>query len=211
MSKLWSAVDDYFNAELNADDEVMTGIPAQNEHGEEEFAAQSKHLHLLAKIKEAKSILEIGSLGGYSTLWLGKSLPEEGKMASLESNAEYAEIAERNITGAGLEDKVEVIHAPAEDTLPRLLERGYPRFDFIYIDANQALYPDYLEAAIDMAKCGSLIITERKIEDRFEEEANGPEMQRFLKILKDEPRIDATALQTVGAKGHDGFIMAVLD
>src|SRR5699024_1400266 len=203
--------DDYFNAELNADDEVMTGMPAQNEHGEEEFTGQSKHLHLLAKIKEAQSILEIGSLGGDSTLWLGKALREEGKRASLESSAEYAEIAERNITAAGLEDKVEVIHAPAEDTLPRLLERGYPRFDFIYIDANQALYPDYLEAAIDMAKCGSVIITERKIEDRFEEEANRPEMQRLLKILKDEPRIDATALQTVGAKRHDGFIKAVLD
>src|SRR5699024_3280951 len=155
MSKLWSAVDDYFNAELNADDEVMTGIPAQNEHGEEEFTGQSKHLHLLAKIKEAKSILEIGSLGGYSTLWLGKSLPEEGKMASLESNAEYAEIAEKNITAAGLEDKVEVIHAPAEDTLPRLLERGDTRYDSIYLGAAHALYPDYLEAAIDMAKCGS--------------------------------------------------------
>lgn len=211
MSKLWNAVDDHFNAELNADDEVTTDIPAHNEHGEEVFSGQSKHLHLLAKIKEAKSILEIGSLGGYSTLWLGKSLPEEGKMASLESNAEYAKFAEANIAAAGLEDKVEVIHAPAEDTLPKLLERGYPRFDFIYIDANQALYPDYLEAAIDMAKCGSVIITERKIEDKFEEEANGAEMQRFLQILKNEPRIDATAVQTVGAKGHDGFIMAVLD
>ncbi len=211
MSKLWNAVDDYFNAELNADDEVMTGIPAHNEHGEEVFAGQAKHLHLLAKIKEAEAILEIGSLGGLSTLWLGRALPEEGRMASLESNADYAEMAEANIAAAGLEDKVEVIHAPAEDTLPKLLERGYPRFDFIYIDANQALYPYYLEAAIDMAKRGSVIITERKIEDKFEEEANGPEMQRFLQILKDEPRIDATALQTVGAKGHDGFIMAVLD
>ncbi|WP_411843416.1 O-methyltransferase [Salinicoccus sp. HZC-1] len=211
MSKLWNAVDDYFNAELNADDEVMTGIPANNELREEAVTGQGKHLHLLAKIKGAASILEIGSLGGYSTLWLGKALPEEGRMASLESNAEYAQIAEDNITAAGLEDKVEVIHGPAEDTLPKLLERGYPRFDFIYIDANQQLYPEYLEAAIEMAKCGSVIITERKIEDKFEEEKNGPEMQKFIQILKDEPRINATAIQTVGTKGHDGFIMAVLD
>lgn len=211
MSKLWNAVDDYFNAELNADDGVVSGIPAHNEYRGEAIAGQGKYLHLLAKIKGAGSILEIGSLGGYSTLWLGKALSEEGRMASLESNTEYAQIAEDNIAAAGLEDKVEVIHAPPEDTLPKLLERGYPRFDFIYIDANQELYPEYLESAIEMAKCGSVIITERKIEDKFEEEKNGPEMQKFIQILKDEPRIDATAVQTVGTKGHAGFIMAVLD
>src|SRR5699024_8694383 len=147
MSKLWNAVDDYFNSELNADDEVITGILETKEDREEAVAGQGKFMQLLAKIKDAKSILEIGTLGGYSTLWLGKALPEDGRMATLESNSKHAEIAEEHITAAGLEDKVEIITEPAEESLPKLLERGYPRFDFIYIDANQKLFPDYLEEA----------------------------------------------------------------
>ncbi|WP_020006974.1 O-methyltransferase [Salinicoccus albus] len=211
MSKLWNAVDDYFNSELNADDEVITGILETKEDREAAVAGQGKFMQLLAKIKDAKSILEIGTLGGYSTLWLGKALPEDGRMATLESNSEHAEIAEDHIAAAGLEDKVEIITEPAEESLPKLLERGYPRFDFIYIDANQKLFPDYLEEAIDMAKCGSVIITERKIVEKFDENSVDPEMQRCMEILKNSERVDATAVQTVGSKGHDGFILAVLD
>lgn len=211
MPKLWNDVDAYFTSQLNADDEVITGILENEEERNEATSGQGKFLQLLARIKGAKTVLEIGTLSGYSTLWLGKALPEDGRMATLESNPEYAETAFEHIKAAELDDKVEVIEAPAENTLPKLLERGYPRFDFIYINANQKHYPDYLEAAINMAKSGSVIVTERKIMESFEEEANCPKMQRFLQILTEHPRVDATAVQTVGSRGHDGFVMAVLD
>ncbi|MFC3420372.1 O-methyltransferase [Salinicoccus hispanicus] len=212
MSKLWNDVDAYFTSQLNAEDEVMTGILENDEERAEAVSGQGKFLQLLARIKGAKTVLEIGTLSGYSTLWLGKALPEEGRMATIEPNPEYAETARKHISAAELDDKIEVIDTPAENTLPKLLEKGYPRFDFIYINANQQRYPDYLEAAIGMAKSGSVIVTERKIMETFEaEEATCPRMQRFLQILTDHPRVDATAVQTVGSSGHDGFIIAVLD
>ncbi|MFC3389522.1 O-methyltransferase [Salinicoccus sesuvii] len=212
MSKLWNDVDAYFTSQLNAEDEVMTGILENDEERTEATNGQGKFLQLLARIKGAKTVLEIGTLDGYSTLWLGKVLPEEGRMATIEPNPEYAEKALKHIETAGLDDKIEIIGTSAEATLPKLLEKGYPRFDFIYINANQQHYPDYLEGAISMAKSGSVIVTERKILETFEaEETTCPKMQRFMQILSEHPRVDATAVQTVGSSGHDGFVIAVLD
>jgi predicted O-methyltransferase YrrM len=174
-------------------------------------AAQGKLLHILARAQNARAILEIGTLGGYSTIWLAKALPDAGRLTTLEANAKHAEVARMNIARAGLSDKVEVREGPALGTLAQL--KG--PFDLIFIDADKPSYPEYLSWSLKLSRRGTLIVADNVVlrGDVFKEPSDDPRvhgMRRFLEHLASEPRVSATVIQTVGGKGYDGFAIALV-
>lgn len=216
MKETWKAVDSYLDDKLQVSDEVTDSILEKNDKAGlppiEVAATHGKMLYLLAKMSGAGSILEIGTHGGYSTVWLARALPKEGLMATLEVNDEHADVAERNIRDAGFEDKVTVIRGPALENLPKLMERGYPRFDFIFIDANKDGYPEYLEEALEVSTTGTVIVADNvvrqgKVIDAETEEKNIPHIRKFIDMLSDNDEIETTIIQTVGRKGYDGFLL----
>ena len=172
-------------------------------------------LYLLARIRGAKRILEIGTLGGYSTIWLARALPEDGTLISLELDPKHAEVARENIASAGLASKVEVRLGPALDSLAKLHQQGAAPFDFIYIDADKSGYPAYLDWSLLLAKPGTVIVADNVIRDGAVADADSKDpfvqgVRRFLEKIAADPRVEATVLQTVGTKGHDGFAFAVV-
>ncbi|MGG0655552.1 O-methyltransferase [Rummeliibacillus pycnus] len=177
-------------------------------------ATHGKLLYLLAKLKGAKNILEIGTLAGYSSIWLARSLSENGKVYTLEYNPEYAKIAEQNIRQAGYQDKVEVIVGKALETLP-ILEEKKLLFDLIFIDADKQNYSHYLEWSLKLANPGALIIADNVVRDGkvFDETSDDvlvKGVQQFMDLLVNNPAIDSTAIQTVGVKGYDGFMIGIV-
>jgi predicted O-methyltransferase YrrM len=212
----WTAVDRYItdlfvrsdpalDAALEASTEA--GLPAINVSPN-----QGKLLFLMAKMKGARSILEIGTLGGYSTIWLARALPAGGRLVTLEVNAEYAAVARRSFARAGLADVIELQLGPALDTLPKLAGP----FDMIFIDADKQSYPDYLPWAVRLSRPGSLIVADNVVRSGAVIDANSADpaiqgMRRFNAALAAEPRLIATAIQTVGVKGYDGFAVIVVD
>jgi predicted O-methyltransferase YrrM len=176
---------------------------------------QGKLLLLLARVVGARTILEIGTLGGYSTIWLARALPADGRLITLETDPRHAEIARANIARAGLAHVVELRLGPALETLPRLAAEGRGPFDLIFIDADKPSYPEYLRWAIELSHRGSLIIADNVVRDgAVVDEASGdPRVQgvrRFNALLAGEPRVSATVVQTVGSKGYDGFAIALV-
>ena len=174
---------------------------------------QGKLLMLLARLHGARSILEIGTLGGYSTIWLARALPAGGRLISLEADPAYADVASANIARAGLAGVVQIRLGRALDTLPQLVEEG--PFDLIFIDADKPNNPDYLVWSLKLSRRGSLIIADNVIRDGAVIDAASPDpsvqgVRRFNELLAAEPRVSATAIQTVGSKGHDGFILALV-
>lgn len=221
MTKLedqWKQVDAYMAEQLIPDDAVLdaalqrnaeAGLPAHDV-----AVNQGKLLHLFARMCGAKTILEIGTLGGYSTIWLARALPEGGKVITLEANAKHAEIALQNIRAAGVDDKVEIRVGAAAETLPHLLELA--PFDMIFIDADKPNNPVYLEWALKLSRKGTVIIGDNVVRngavtDAHSEDANVIGVRRFFEMLGQEPRLSAMALQTVGSKGWDGFTLAIVD
>ena len=176
---------------------------------------QGKLLLLLARILGARAILEIGTLGGYSTIWLARALPVDGRLITLETDLKHAEVARANIALAGLAHVVELRLGPALDTLPRLAAEGCGPFDLIFIDADKPAYPDYLAWALELSRRGSVIIADNVVRDGavVDEDSGDPRVQgvrRFNALLAAEPRVSATAIQTVGSKGYDGFAIALV-
>lgn len=174
-----------------------------------------KLLFLLARVRGARTILEIGTLGGYSTIWLARALPAGGRLITLEVEATYAELARANIVRAGLADVVELRLGQALDTLPQLASEGRASFDMIFIDADKPGYPDYLAWALKLSRRGSLIVADNMVRNgAVADAASGdPRVQgarRFNELLAAEPRVSATAIQTVGSKGHDGFTLLIV-
>jgi len=174
---------------------------------------QGKLLHLLAKIQGAKTILEIGTLGGYSTIWLARALPEGGRLITLEYDPKHAEVARTNIERAGLSHMVEVRVGLALDSLEQLAAEGCGPFDLIFIDADKPNNPAYLEWAIKLSRSGSLIIGDNVVRNGevIDAASDSPTIQgvrRFYEILSTDSRVSATAIQTVGSKGYDGFAIA---
>ena len=173
-----------------------------------------KLLYLLAKLKGAKNILEIGTLGGYSSIWMARALSETGKLYTLEFNPEYAKVAEQNICQAGFQDKVEVLVGKALDTLP-ILEEKKLLFDLIFIDADKENYSHYLKWSLKLANSGALIIADNvvrdgKVFDETSEDVLVKGVQQFMDLLVNNPDIDSTAIQTVGVKGYDGFMIGIV-
>lgn len=214
---LASELDDYFNSLLLTEDEALleakrtstaAGLP-----NIAVSAGQGKFLQLFALAMGAKRILEIGTLGGYSTIWLARSLPEGGKLVSLEHDPNFAKIAESNIDSAGLADKVDVVVGDALESLFDL--RGEEPFDFIFIDADNKNVPGYLGWAIRLGRPGTVIIVDNVVRNGrvLDENDEGRAVigtRKAVQYVHDHPRLDGVALQTTGVKGHDGYLIARL-
>jgi predicted O-methyltransferase YrrM len=181
---------------------------------------QGKLLGLLARVQGARTILELGTLGGYSTIWLARALPAGGRLVTLEAQAEYAEIARANIAHAGLAETVELRVGPALQTLPQLVNEGAGPFDLIFIDADKKNNPGYFDWSLKLSRPGTLIITDNVIRDGaiLDPDADDPTLgnqgirgiRRFFEKLAAERRVSATAIQTVGSKGYDGFALILV-
>ncbi len=215
----WTAVDRYITDLFIPPDAALdAATEASNSAGFEPIAVspiQGKFLHLLAKLHGARNILEIGTLGGYSTIWLGRALPAEGHLLSLEADPKHAAIATENIARANLSSAVRVRLGRAQDTLPKLIEEGAGPYDFIFIDADKTGYPDYFGWALKLSRRGTLIIADNVIRkgavaDAASTDANVRGVRRFNELVAAERRVSATAIQTVGAKGYDGFTIALV-
>ncbi len=176
---------------------------------------QGKLLQLLARLCGARRILEIGTLGGYSTIWLARALPDDGRLVTLEIDPRHAEVARASFVRASLADKIELRVGPAADSLPRLSDERAGPFDLIFIDADKASTAEYFSWALRLARVGSVIVVDNVVRDGavIDADSNDAAVQgvrRFFERLAAEPRVSATALQTVGAKGYDGLAIAVV-
>ncbi|PKW13683.1 O-methyltransferase [Saccharopolyspora spinosa] len=212
----WAAVDDYLGALLTPEDPVLTAaLQASDEAALPHInvsALQGKLLNLLARSVQARSILEIGTLAGYSTIWLGRALPADGRLVTLEAEPKHAEVARANLARAGLDGITEVRVGPALDTLPELVEES---FDLVFIDADKPNIPEYFRWALVLTRPGGLVIVDNVVRRGavVDEHSSDPAVQgarRFHEMLAAESRASATTIQTVGAKGHDGFTLAVV-
>jgi predicted O-methyltransferase YrrM len=176
---------------------------------------QGKFLEFLVRISGARHILEIGTLGGYSTLWLAHALPGDGRIVTLELDPHHAAVASANLQSAGILDCVDLLVGPAIDTLPTLEKSVAAPFDLIFIDADKESYPEYLHWALRLSRPGTVIVAdnvvrEGKVVEPACDDKNVQGVRRFSQMLAAEPRLSATVLQTVGAKGYDGFALAVV-
>ncbi|AYN41580.1 O-methyltransferase [Streptomyces dangxiongensis] len=216
-SQLWDDVDDYFINRLSPDDEALraalresaaAGLPQIGV-----TAAQGKLLHLLARLQGARNILEIGTLGGYSTIWLARALPEDGRLVSLEYDAKHAEVANRNIARAGLERIAQVRVGPALESLPKLADENPAPFDLVFIDADKVNNGRYVEWALRLTRAGSLIVVDNVVRGGRVADADSTEpdvvgTRAAIELIATHPRLSGTAIQTVGSKGYDGFALA---
>lgn len=217
---LWMAVDAYMGGLFAPSDEQLeatlkanrtAGLPAIDVS-----PLQGKFLHVLVRMTRAKRVLEIGLLGGYSTIWMARALPRGGRIVSLEFSAKHAEVASTNLKRAGLLRRVDIRVGPALDSLPVLeAERG-GKFDFIFIDADKGNNPKYLEWALKLGRPGTLIVVDNvarhgRIIDAKSKEADIVGTRQCLKMMASHPKLSAFAMQTVGSKGLDGYAMAVIE
>lgn len=216
---LWTAVDHYLDGMLMPPDAALdAAIEASIEAGLPPIAvtpSQGKLLYLLARIQGARRILEIGTLGGYSTIWLARALPEGGRLVTIEAEPKHADVASANIARAGLSNVVDLRVGLALDVLPQIAGAGGEAFDLTFIDADKKNIPAYFEFALNLSKPGSVIIVDNVVRDGkvIDEKSGDPDIlgiRRFNEMLAGEPRVSATAIQTVGAKGHDGFAIALV-
>ena len=214
---LWASVDRYLNNTLIPPDPALDAALAANKAANlpaiDVSPSQGKLLQLLAETQRAHRILEIGTLGGYSTINLARALPPNGKLITLELDPKHAKVALANIAHAGLAHAVELRLGPALESLAQLHTEHVEPFDLIFLDANKDGYPLYLTAALKLARPGTLILADNVIRDGEVIDANSPDpnvqgVRRFLELLAADPRISSTAVQTVGSKGYDGFAIA---
>ncbi len=217
--EIWPAVDDYITETLVKPDSIFeeilrrsdaAGLPNINV-----TPAQGKFLQLLARSLNARSILEIGTLGGYSTTWLAKGLAGGGRVLTIEAEPRHAEVARGNLELAGVAEKVEVVVGRGIDVLERLASEGQ-RFDFVFIDADKPGYADYFRWSVRLSRAGTVIIADNvvrggRVADPATTDAGVVGIRRFHEAVAAEPRASATAIQTVGAKGYDGFAMILVD
>jgi predicted O-methyltransferase YrrM len=215
----WAAVDRYFSEQLSLSDPVLDAAMAANKSAElpaiDVAPNQGKLLHMLAQLVGARRILEIGTLGGYSTIWLARALPADGRLITLEFSPKHAEIAHANIARAGLSDLVEIRIGAALDTLPRLQKENSEPFDLIFIDADKSNNSEYVRWALKFSRPGTLIIIDNVVRDGAVIDADSTDKdvqgaRRLFELLASEPRISSTAIQTVGVKGYDGFAFALV-
>ncbi len=216
----WTAVDRYITDALVPADPVLeaalqastdAGLPAINV-----APNQGKLLHLLARIHGARTILEIGTLGGYSTIWLARALPAGGRLVTLELDPKHAEVARANFVRAGLADLIELRLGRALDTLPGLAAEKRGPFDLIFIDADKVSIPEYFAWALKLSRPGTVIIVDNVVRkgavvDATSSDPSVQGVRRFNQLLAAEKRVSATSLQTVGSKGYDGFTLAVVN
>jgi predicted O-methyltransferase YrrM len=212
-------VDRYFHSRLVADDPVMEDALKRNADNDlppiDVSPSQGKLLYLLVKMKGVKSILEIGTLGAYSTIWMARALPSDGRIVTLEADTKHAEVAKQNLVSAGVADQVEIVVGKALDTLPSLKEKASPPFDFIFIDADKKNNSNYVKWALEYSLPGTVIIVDNvvrggKVMNHESEDESIRGTRDCIDLLAAEERIDATAIQTLGSKGYDGFVMGIV-
>jgi predicted O-methyltransferase YrrM len=215
----WTAVDHYINDLLVPSDPALdAALQVSSAAGLPSIQVapnQGKLLHLLARIQGAHRILEIGTLGGYSTIWLARALLTDGRLVTLEADPKHAEVARANITRAGLSDMVELRLGKALDTLPQLAAENRGPFDLIFIDADKFNIPEYFRWSLKLSRRGTIIIVDNVVRKGavIEAENTDPDIQgvrRFNELLAVEPRVSATTIQTVGTKGYDGFTLVLV-
>ncbi|RNB53706.1 O-methyltransferase [Brevibacillus gelatini] len=215
----WIAVDDYFSRQLISADPILDAALESNAAAGlppiDVAPNQGKLLHLLARIQGARTILEIGTLGGYSTIWLARALPHDGRLITLEAEPKHAEVAKANIARAGLESVVEIRLGDALDSLSALANENCGPFDLIFIDADKKNNPAYFRWALKFSRKGSVIITDNVVRngaviDETSSDPNIVGVRQFTNLVANEPTVSATAIQTVGSKGYDGFVIALV-
>jgi predicted O-methyltransferase YrrM len=218
-NELWTAVDEHLVATLLPADDVLEATLADSAAGglpEIQVAAnQGKLLQLLVRISGARRVLEVGTLGGYSTIWLARGLPPDGTLVSLEVQLRHAGVARANLERAGFGSRVDVRVGPAADTLATMVAEGTEPFDLVFIDADKGGYPTYLARALELSHPGTVIVADNVVRggaviDTETTDPNALGVQAFLAAVAAEPRLDGTAVQTVGSKGHDGFALVVV-
>lgn len=219
-AELWGRVDDYIVDRLVDEDAALADALKANAAGGlrpiDVSAAQGKFLHLLVRMSGARRVLEVGTLGGYSTLWMAKALPAGGSIVTLEYEPHHAEVARKNIARAGYADRIEVRVGAAADTLPVLAAENPEPFDFVFIDADKPNNTVYLDWAIKLGRPGTVIVLDNVVRDGqvANAESRDPNVlgsRGAFELIAANPRLSATALQTVGAKGYDGFAVMTLD
>ncbi|QIJ60867.1 O-methyltransferase [Streptomyces sp. JB150] len=215
----WTAVDDYFNGLLVAEDAALLSAVADSDAAglppHQVAPNQGKLLHLLARIQGARTVLEIGTLGGYSTIWLARALPADGRLVTLEADERCADVAARNIARAGVDHVVDLRVGNALGTLPLLADEGAGPFDLVFIDADKPSNPAYLDWALRLTRPGSVIVGDNVVREGAvvapaSEDPRVQGIRRFTELVAEHPRLTATTVQTVGMKGYDGFTLALV-
>jgi predicted O-methyltransferase YrrM len=218
--ELWSAVDGYIEEHLIDEDPALVAALADSvAAGLPSIAltpAQAKFLHLLARIHGASKILELGTLGGYSTIWLARALPPDGQLITLELNANYAAVAAANAERAGVAGLIKINVGPAVEGMDALIAEDAGPFDLIFIDADKEGTPAYFVRALELSRPGTVIVTDNvvrggAIADPDDDDPRALGMRRFHELLAGETRVSATTIQTVGNKGYDGFTLALVE
>ncbi len=216
---MWDEVDGYISGTLLKDDSALTATLAASEKAGlpniQVSVPQGELLHLLAKSHRARRVLEIGTLGGYSSICIGRALPADGRLITLEADPHHADVARSNIDAAGLSQVVDVRVGKALDTLPKLAEEVSEPFDLSFIDADKANNPSYFSWAVRLSRPGSIIIVDNVIRDGKVLDADSQEpdvigTRELFNVSAAEPSVRATAIQTVGSKGYDGFLFALV-
>lgn len=219
MQEVWTAVDAYFGDKLAPSDRALDAALAANREANlpaiDVTPLQGKFLDLLVRITRARRILELGTLGGYSTIWLARAVADGGMVTSLELDPRHAEIARANLDNAGVLDRVDLRVGPAADELRAMIAGCNQPFDLIFIDADKAGYPEYLELSLKLSRPGTVILADNVVRDGKVIEPDNPDpniqgVRRFTELIAAEPRLTATVLQSVCGKGYDGFALAIV-
>ncbi|HEX3811184.1 MAG TPA: O-methyltransferase [Rhizomicrobium sp.] len=214
----WTAVDDYFSGALLDSDPALDALAAATAAGLPAISVsplQGKFLNLLARMIRARNILEVGTLGGYSTIWMAKALPPGGRAVTLEIDAKHADVAQKSFAKAGLAKTIQLHLGPALETLPKLEAEGGEPFDLVFIDADKPNNPNYFEWALKLTRAGSVIVVDNvvrsgNVADPKNHDAGVEGVRKVCELIAANPRVDATAIQTTGLKGYDGFIIALV-
>ena len=217
---LWTKVDHYFGDLLVPTDDGLDAALAANHKAKlpaiDITPLQGRFLELLVRMSGARRVLEIGTLGGYSTIWLARAVPKGGRVTTLELEPRHAEVAGANLKRAGVLNRVDIRIGPAADSLRALIKKKAAPFDLIFIDADKGGYPEYLSLSLKLAHPGTVIVADNVVRDGkvINPRSKDPNIQgvrRFTDLVATEPRLRATVLQTVCGKGYDGFLIAVVD
>jgi predicted O-methyltransferase YrrM len=217
--ELWTAVDKYFNETTVGTDAALAAAAAAADAAQlppvSVTPAYGKLLHLIARASGVRRILEIGTLAGYSTIWLARAIPSDGRVVTLELNPKHVELARANVARAGLADRVDIRLGPALNTLSQLAREHEPPFDFTFIDADRPNVAEYFDWAVKLARPGSIIVVDNvvrqgRVIDTSKADADITGIRRLVERFASDSRVSATMMQTVSSKGHDGFAMALV-
>lgn len=216
---LWNALDDYFDQALLQAPPVLAEVLASSAAAGLPAISvapnQGKLLATFVRMMRARRVLEIGTLGGYSTIWMAQGLPADGQIVTLELNDHHADVAQKHFQQAGLADRISIRRGPALATLDAMIAEGTPPFDLIFIDADKPTAPEYFQCSLALSRVGTLIITDNVVREGAVLDAASPDpnvqgIRRLIADMAAEPRVTALALQTVGSKGHDGLALALV-